>query len=89
MIDPASFSVAGFVLYSEDGGSSLGSTVLSMVSCTTDMFPAELADQLTMIGIENYACIDPTHYATLALHQNMQGSNYSVLSFDLLKCSSN
>ncbi|CAI2371462.1 unnamed protein product [Moneuplotes crassus] len=88
IIDPGSFSVGGLVNYSEDGGSTLGSTVLSMVSCTTDMFPAELADQLTLIGIETYACIDPSHYATLALHQNMQGSNYSILSFDLFKCSS-
>lgn len=88
LIDPGSFSVSGFVLYSEDGGSTIGSTVLNMVACTTDMFPAELADQLTLIGIGSYACIDPTHYSTLALYQNMQGANYSVLSFDLLKCSS-
>ncbi|CAI2371826.1 unnamed protein product [Moneuplotes crassus] len=86
IIDPDSFSVRGLVNYSEDGGSTLGSTILSMVSCTTDMFPAELADQLTLIGIDTYACIDPNHYATLALYQNMQGANYSILTFDLLKC---
>ncbi|CAI2367390.1 unnamed protein product [Moneuplotes crassus] len=88
LFDPKSFSFISLLGQSEDGGETKSSVSLSMVPCTTAMFPTEISGELTDIGITDYVCIDPTHYSSFYLKQNLRGGNFSFGLIGLFECSS-